>query len=164
MIESYEIPFSEDFGLMAGNNGLPVQLSLFEPIYTQQFDSGLERNFARYLDEQKALHWWHRVAVRQKGEYYLRGWKQERIWPDFVAMGGETDGKPHVLVFETKGEHLRGNPDTDYKQKVLETLQNAYNCGTMTVKDGPAKGTFRLVFNEAEFPAALARLKDFYTP
>jgi type III restriction enzyme len=164
MIESYEIPFSEDFGLMAGNNGLPVQLSLFEPIYTQQFDSGLERNFARYLDEQKALHWWHRVAVRQKGEYHLRGWKQERIWPDFVAMGGETDGKPHVLVFETKGEHLRSNPDTDYKQKVLETLQNAYNCGTMTVKDGPAKGTFRLVFNEAEFPAALARLKDFYTP
>ena len=164
MIESYEIPFSEDFGLMAGNNGLPVQLSLLEPIYTQQFDSGLERNFARYLDEQKALHWWHRVAVRQKGDYYLRGWKQERIWPDFVAMGGETDGKPHVLVFETKGEHLRGNPDTDYKQKVLETLQNAYNCGTMTVKDGPAKGTFRLVFNEAEFPAALEHLKDFYTP
>ena len=164
MIESYEIPFSEDYGLMAGNNGLPVQLSLLEPIYTQQFDSGLERNFARYLDEQKALHWWHRVAVRQKGGYYLRGWKQERIWPDFVAMGGETDGKPHVLVFETKGEHLRGNPDTDYKQKVLETLQNAYNCGTMTVKDGPAKGTFRLVFNEAEFPAALASLNGVYTP
>ena len=162
MVESYEIPITDDYGLMAGNNGLPVQLSLFEPIYTQQFDSGLERNFARYLDEQKALHWWHRVAVRQKGEYYLRGWKQERIWPDFVAMGGETDGKPHVLVFETKGAHLRGNPDTDYKQKVLETLQNAYNCGTMTVKDGPAKGTFRLVFSEAEFPAALANLSGGY--
>ena len=162
MVESYEIPITDDLGLMAGNNGLPVQLSLLEPIYTQQFDSGLERNFARYLDEQKALHWWHRVAVRQKGEYYLRGWKQERIWPDFVAMGGETDGKPHVLVFETKGEHLRDNPDTDYKQRVLETLQNAYNCGTMTVRDGPAKGTFRLVFAEAEFPAALASLSSYY--
>ena len=162
MVESYEIPIASDAALLAGNDGRQVQLSLFEPVYAQQFDSTLERNFARYLDEQKALKWWHRVAVRQRGDYYLRGWKQERIWPDFVAMGGETKGKPHVLVFETKGEHLRGNPDTDYKQRVLETLQNAFNCGTMTIKDGPAKGTFRLVFNEAEFPEALATLGASY--
>lgn len=162
MVESYEIPIASDAALLAGNDGRQVQLSLFEPVYAQQFDSTLERNFARYLDEQKALKWWHRVAVRQRGDYYLRGWKQERIWPDFVAMGGENKGKPHVLVFETKGEHLRGNPDTDYKQQVLETLQNAFNCGTMTIKDGPARGTFRLVFNEAEFPEALATLGGTY--
>ncbi|MDE2780362.1 MAG: DEAD/DEAH box helicase family protein [Chloroflexota bacterium] len=162
MVESYEIPVASDAALLAGNGGRQVQLSLFEPVYAQQFDSTLERDFARYLDEQKALKWWHRVAVRQRGDYYLRGWKQERIWPDFVAMGGETKGKPHVLVFETKGEHLRGNPDTDYKQRVLETLQNAFNCGTMTIKDGPTKGTFRLVFNEAEFPEALATLQAAY--
>ena len=148
--------------LLAGNDGRQVQLSLFEPVYAQQFDSTLERNFARYLDERKALKWWHRVAVRQRGDYYLRGWKQERIWPDFVAMGGETKGNPHVLVFETKGEHLRGNPDTDYKERVLQTLQNAFNCGTMTIQEGPAKGTFRLVFNEAEFPEALALLEGTY--
>ena len=139
-----------------------MQLNLFEPVLERQFDSELERNFARYLDERKALKWWHRVAVRQRGDYYLRGWKQERIWPDFVAMGGESQGKPHVLVFETKGEHLRGNPDTDYKQRVLETLQDAFNCGAMTIKDGPAKGTFRLVFSETEFPAALAALETAY--
>ena len=162
MAESYVIPVSSEMSLLTGNDGRQVQLSLFEPVYSQQFDSSLEVNFARYLDEQKALKWWHRVAVRQRGDYYLRGWKQERIWPDFVAMGGETNGKPHVLVFETKGEHLRGNPDTDYKQKVLETLQNAFNCGTMTVNDGPATGTFRLVFNEDEFPSALASLEGAY--
>ena len=116
MRESYVIPITNDYGLLAGNDGRQVQLSLFEPIYTQQFDSDLERNFARYLDEQKALQWWHRVAVRQRGDYYLRGWKQERVWPDFIAMAGETEGKPHVLVFETKGEHLMGNPDTEYKK------------------------------------------------
>ena len=162
MVESYEIPVANDAALLAGNDGRQVQLSLFEPVYSQQFDSTLERNFARYLDEQKALKWWHRVAVRQRGDYYLRGWKQERIWPDFVAMGGETGGKPQVLVFETKGEHLRGNPDTGYKQRVLETLQNSFNCGTMTIKEGPAKGTFRLVFNESEFPVALATLEGAY--
>ena len=154
MREAYEIPVS-GYSLLAGNDGLPVQISLFEPIYEQQFDSALELNFARYLDEQKALQWWHRVAVRQRGDYYLRGWKQERIWPDFVALSKITYGKPQVLVFETKGEHLRDNPDTDYKQRVLETLQNAFNCGTMTVRDGPAKGVFRLVFSQNEFPAAL---------
>ena len=157
MVESYEMSVFTDDGHMTRNDGRSMQLSLLEPVYRQQFDSDLERKFARYLDEQKALKWWHRVAVRQKGDYYLRGWKQERIWPDFVAMGGEVDGKPHVLVFETKGEHLRGNPDTCYKQQVLETLQNAFNekgiaAGTMTVRKGPAKGTFRLVFNESEFP------------
>ena len=161
MREAYEIPVS-GYSLLAGNDGLPVQISLFEPVYEQQFDSTLELNFARYLDEQKALQWWHRVAVRQRGDYYLRGWKQERIWPDFVAMSKIIGGKPQVLVFETKGAHLRDNPDTDYKQRVLETLQDAFNCGTMTVRDGPAKGTFRLVFSPDEFPAALAGLKDIY--
>ena len=158
--DSYEIPITDNDGLLAGNDGLPMQLSLFEPVYTRQFDSVLERNFARYLDEQKALRWWHRVAVQQSGEYYLRGWKQERIWPDFVAMAGETAGKPHMLVFETKGEHLCGNPDTDYKQRVLATLQNAFNCGMMTVRDGPMRGIFRLVFTEMEFPEALAEMNE----
>ena len=164
MVNKYEMPLPDDAGAFLGGRGRALQISLFEPVYTQQFDSSLERSFARYLDERKALRWWHRVAARQSGGYYLRGWKRERIWPDFVAMGGETDGVPHVLVFETKGDHLRGNPDTDYKRRVLETLESAYNSrGTMTVKEGPAKGTFRLVFSEHEFPEALANLESAYS-
>ena len=164
MVDTYEIPaVGGPGGLLARRDHQSMQLSLFEPVYERQFDSDLERNFARYLDEQKALQWWHRVAVRQRGEYYLRGWKQDRIWPDFVAMGGENEGKPHVLVFETKGEHLRGNPDTDYKNRVLDTLQNAFNYGTMTIRNGPVKGTFRLVFNESEFPTTIANLGHTYS-
>ena len=162
MKESYEISVPENYGLITARDGRQLQLNLFEPVYTQQFDSALERNFARYLDEQKALKWWHRVAVRQNGDYYLRGWKQDRIWPDFIAMAGSTAGKPHFLVFETKGEHLSGNPDTEYKRRVLETLEGAFNAGRMRVCDGPAKGTFRLVFSEEEFPAALANLHYAY--
>ncbi len=157
--EPYEIAVPERAGLMDRNDGRQLRLSLFEPIYTSNFDSDLELSFARYLDEQKALEWWHRVAARQRGDYYLRGWKQERIWPDFIAMAGSNGGKAQLLVFETKGGHLR-NPDTDYKEQVLETLQKTFNCGTMTVREGPAKGTFRLVFSEAEFPAALASLGE----
>ena len=157
MAESFEVPVPEDAGRMERNDGRLLQLSLFEPVYTHQFDSGLERKFARYLDEQKALQWWHRVAARQGGDYYLKGWKQNRIWPDFVAIADDDGGRQHLLVYETKGAHLDGS-DTGYKERVLSALEGAFDCGTMTVRDGPAKGVFRLVFDEAEFPAALAGL------
>ena len=159
MVDSYEIPATADDPALL-NYGRPLQLSLFEPLFERQFDSVLERSFARYIDERRALRWWHRIGVRQHQEYYLRGWKRDRIYPDFIAMAGETYGKPHLLVFETKGEHLRDNPDTKYKQKVLETLEGAFNVGNITLRDGPAKGTFRLLFNEMEFPEALARLEE----
>ena len=168
MWQTYEIP-EVSGGTLSRSGGRAMQLNLFEPIYDRHFDSDLERNFARYLDERKALSWWHRVAVRQRGGYYLRGWKRERVFPDFVAMGGETaNGVPHLLVFETKGEHLRGNPDTEYKRRVLETLESAFNGegvrdgGTMTIREGPAKGTFRLVFGDADFVEATAGLEAGY--
>ena len=156
MRESYEIPVSESDRTLQRFGGQPMQLNLFEPVFERQFDTELERRFACYLDEQKALRWWHRVAVRQQGEYHLRGWRRERIYPDFIAMAGRSAGKPHLLVFETKGEHLRDNPDTVYKRKVLETLERAFHVGRMQIHDGPAKGTFRLIFHDAEFPEALA--------
>ena len=155
MVDTYQIQVTDDSGLLARNDGLPVQLSLFEPMYSNQFDSDLERNFARYLDEQKALYWWHRVASRQRGDYYLKGWKQNRIWPDFVALGDGLGERPNLLIFETKGGHL-DNPDTEYKKHVLAALEETFNCGTMTVENGPAKGVFRLIFDESEFSTILA--------
>ena len=159
MIKQYKIYPPSNAGRMARADHQELQLALFDPIFPSQFDSDLERRFAHYLDEQKALRWWHRVAARQSDDYYLRGWKPDRIWPDFIAMGGETHGIPHVLVFETKGAHLSGNPDTEYKKRVLETLEGAYNsAGAMKICEGPARGTFRLIFSHHEFPAALSTL------
>ena len=152
MRKSYEILVSDNDVLLQ-RYGQSVQLSLFEPVFDRDFND-LERRFAFYLDEQRALRWWHRVAVRQRGEYYIRGWRRERIWPDFVAMGGETKGRPSVLVFETKGEHLAGNDDSEYKKKVFAALEATFNAGTMTIHDGPAKGVFRLVFDKKGFPDA----------
>ena len=164
--EQYSLSLPDDFSGLMRNDGQQLRLNLFEPMYKQQFDSDLERKFARYLDEQKALHWWHRVAVRQRGDYYVRGWRQERIWPDFVALGGSKGSNPHVLVFETKGEHLKGNDDSEYKQKVLKKLEEAYNStrshGRLVIRDGPARGTFRLVFSESEFSSTLTNLDKAY--
>ena len=161
MVDSYKIQVrSDDDRPLLRRDYEPVQLSLFEKVFEQQFDSELERNFAYYLDEERALQWWHRVAARQRGEYYLQGWKRGRIYPDFVAMANEIDGGTHVLIFDTKGEHLAGNLDTEYKRKVLETLEGAFNtAGRMVVRDSPRrKGIFQLVFNEQEFLEITARL------
>ena len=164
MVEHCEIQVLADEPTLL-KYGRPLQLSLFEPLYERYFDSDLEKKFAYYLDEQKALHWWHRVAVRQQGEYYVQGWKRDRIYPDFVAMAGEIAGVPQLLLFETKGEHLRGNPDTEYKEKVLKTLEGAFNAaGAMKVCEGSAQSIFQLVFSEPEFTEISARLKAGYNP
>ena len=46
------------------------------------------------------------------------------VWiasPDFVVQNGE-DQKPvaRVVVVESKGRHLGGNPDTEYKRKIAK--------------------------------------------
>ena len=142
--------------------GKPVRLSLFEPVFEQHFDNEFERKFAYYLDEQKAMQWWHRIAARQRGEYYVQGWKRQRIYPDFVAMTTEVKGMTRVLIFDTKGEDRAGNPDTEYKEKVLKTLENAFNdAGTMRVHDGTSReGIFQLVFNEQQFSEIGAKLEE----
>ena len=169
--KAYQIMLPQDATSLERRPGQPLQFSLFEPIINEQFDSELEKRFARYLDEQSALHWWHRISVRQHDEYYLRGWRPERIWPDFIAMAGETNGYPHLLVFETKGNHLAQTDDTKYKEQVLNALEATFNpdlgvedapssYGNVTVRDGPMRGTFRLVFDKGAFDVvetALAR-------
>ena len=161
--KSFTIPIEENDAQLQ-RFGKSVQLSLFEPVYARHFNE-LERRFAFYLDAQKALQWWHRVAVRQRGDYYIQGWRRNRVWPDFVAMAGEVNGKPSVLVFETKGEHLRGNDDTKYKEKLFAALEEKFSRGKMTINDGPAKGVFRLVFDQEGFPdaeSAISNLRGAY--
>ena len=138
------------------SHGQPVQKSLFEMTPQRDYNE-LEKKFALYLDAHEAIQWWHRVAVRQQYEYYLRGWKPDRIWPDFVAMSADEGGAAEVLrVVETKGKHL-DNPDTEYKKKVLAALEQRYNeCGAVTIASGPARGKFTIVFSKEEFPLALA--------
>ena len=160
MVEQYDLLVSPDERPLVRNDFRPVQLTLFEPVFARYFDSELEKSFAGYLDEEKALRWWHRVAARQQGSYYVQGWKQERIYPDFVAVAGKIAGETRLLIFETKGEHLRGNADTRYKEKVLKALEGAFNAaGTMTVHEGAAPAIFQLVFSEQEFPEISAKLQ-----
>ena len=159
--QNYKIEVHANQNLLT-KYGKPVQLSLFEPMYEYPSDNELEKKFAHFLDGEKALQWWHRVIARQQGEYYVQGWKDRRIYPDFVAMAKEIEGMTRVLIFETKGEHLEGNRDTEYKEKVLKILEETFNdSGTMEVcKEKTRTGIFRLVFNEQQFAEISAQLNE----
>ena len=137
--------------------GQGVQKSLFDAPLERDFNS-LEKDFAFHIDREDAIQWWHRVIERQRHEYYLRGWQQDRIYPDFVAMSEEPDGTQRLLVVDTKGRHLEGNARTRNTEQVFATLEkwldrdDTYECGTVNVHGG----RFRLVFDRERFAEALA--------
>ena len=82
----------------------PVQHSLFDTVYKKDFN-GLEKNFALYLENSNAIHWWHRIAARQA--YSLQGWRRHRVYPDFVACKKD-DGTTYWIARNKPGN------DKDY--------------------------------------------------
>ena len=110
--------------------------SLLKPVLLREFN-GLERDFAIHLDGAQAVEWWHRFAAHRG--YALQGWRRHRVYPDFVACLREGRGRARrFAVLETKGMHLSGNPDTEYKRELLKTLSEAdpraLECGDFTLK------------------------------
>ena len=148
----------DDGRLLEKKRGEPVQRSLFEPIYEEDFGTNTERQFARYLDDAKAIEWWHRVAAKGRGEYYLRGWQEHRIYPDFIAVFSNKDER-ELRIYETKGRHLE-NPDTTYKEKVLGLLGKTLNAGNLKVVGGVLKGDFKIVFDDEIDKEHKTRLTD----
>ena len=135
-------------------NGRPAQRTLFDYVYEEEFDNDLEHSFATYLDTHEAVIWWHRLVARQAGSYSLRGWKKGNIYPDFIVMANKESNKIRLGIYDTKGEYLMGNLDTEYKKAVLETLEGAFNCGKVTVRGKHMSGEFRLV-SEGRFEEVL---------
>jgi type III restriction enzyme len=125
----YEIPeelavdLPERPRTLARRDGHAVERSLFDPVFDSMLDNEFEGEFACYLDAQSALTWWHRNVARSG--YGLQGWRRNKVYPDFVFAKTERDGKPALVVLETKGLFLK-NEDTEYKQKLLAALTGAY--------------------------------------
>ena len=105
-------------------DGRPLQKSLFSAVYLDEMNRS-ERDVAVYLDGQEALGWWHRNVARK--HYGLQGWRKGAIYPDFI-FSIEEDGKTSKLIaLETKGEHLEGYHDTEYKKAVMEFLTSHFD-------------------------------------
>jgi hypothetical protein len=124
---------------LATNEDSIVLENLFEATYKDDLNS-YEQNVACYLDGEKALRWWHRnVAQRQ---YALQGWRKNKVYPDFIFAMNRDDNKERIMILETKGDHL-DNPDTKYKQKVLQACADAFKFESVT-----KQGDLELVIDE----------------
>jgi type III restriction enzyme len=100
-------------------DGRPLQLSLFEFVPEDEFNE-TEKAVAWYLEGQKRLFFWYRNRSRR--DYAIQGWQKHKIYPDFIftaADSEEKDDYEQVYVVETKGLHLMGSSDTEYKQKMF---------------------------------------------
>lgn len=162
-MERVEIAVAEDEAVLT-RGGDVVQRSLFEPVYMADFNK-LEKDFAFYLEKEESIRWWHRVAVKQ--ECSVQGWQRQKIYPDFLALTKQDRrGVKHLLVIETKGRHLQGNEDTDYKQKLLNALERASEKGEMTIVSQPKAGApkvaakLRMLFSEDWEDAADRLFRD----
>ena len=103
-------------------DGSPYQGNLFD-VTTEDDLNQFENKVATYLDQQARLFFWYRNRVRK--DYYVQGWKPRRIYADFIVTlrddESEADDDFHqVFVVETKGVHLKGSEDTEYKRSVFD--------------------------------------------
>ena len=103
--------------------GRPLQRSLFSSVYQNELNRA-ERDVAVYLDGQEALGWWHRNVARK--HYGLHGWRKGAIYPDFIFSVEEGGRTSKLIALETKGEHLEGFQDTEYKKAVMAFLTDHF--------------------------------------
>ncbi len=102
-------------------DGSQFELDLFAHVAADDLGRTLEPEVATWLDEQeKLLLFWYRN--RAKRDYAVQGWRRGRIFADFIFTAkadGAEEEFDRVFVVETKGLHLKGNKDTDYKRSVF---------------------------------------------
>lgn len=129
---------AENSEKLTRSNGDVVEKSLFAPAYKLEYNND-EQDFACYLDEHKALVWWHR-NVAKSGQYFVQGWRKNKVYPDFIFAVNDK----RVVVIETKGDQLDGNLDTKYKKKLLKTINDSFK-----VERVKKAGELELVFDDS---------------
>jgi len=147
-----EITVSDEDREFRRKSGDPVERSLFDKVFQRDLN-GLEKETAWYLDEKETVHWWHRIAVNQS-HYSIQGWQRDRVYPDFLAcIHGVEEGRFRFSVLETKGEHLKGNDDTGYKERLFELLTEhtnaAIRAGEMKLGVDTGQMTFQMLMQDS---------------
>ncbi len=141
-----------DAAQLAASNGGALERSLFRPVYAAELNDA-ERGFAVALDRDQAVRWWHRNGTTP-GSYGLRGWRRGTVYPDFLfaalRQGQGGPGRDRIVVIETKGEQLAGNPDTDYKRALLALLSDRFD------PTPPQSGALGMPDEAVDFSAAVA--------
>lgn len=136
-----------DAAQLGASNGGALERSLFRPVYAAELNDA-ERGFAVALDRDEAVRWWHRNGTTPDS-YALRGWRRGTVYPDFLFAALREGGRDRIVVIETKGEQLAGNPDTDYKRALLALLSDRFD------PTPPQSGALGMTDEAVDFTAAV---------
>ncbi len=122
---SVEPKVNDSVKMLNKNNDL-LGLSLFENTFERDYNE-MEKEIVYFLDKQEDLFCWYRNISRNG--YDIQGWQRHKIYPDFIFAknNNQANDNHKVYVVESKGLHLKGNQDTQYKQQIFEICnENAY--------------------------------------
>jgi type III restriction enzyme len=129
----------------------PIQRSLFD--YVADDLNDYEKSVALYLDRHPEVLWWYRNLIGPR-YFSIQGYRRNKLYPDFVVQQGHNK-KPvaSVVVVESKGKHLKGNEDTNYKRKVAGYFQKVgYKVPWQKLAADFEDETFRVqVLDEGEY-------------
>jgi type III restriction enzyme len=111
--------------------------------------------------DQSRLFFWYRNRSRR--DYSIQGWRQHRIYPDFIFTSIDKDkgaDYERVYVVETKGLHLKDNDKTNYIRKVFDICTRQaksrnWNEVGLAMKDKVLRFE---VLSEVEWEAELNRM------
>ncbi len=106
--------------LSHANGDLPGK-SLYDYIPEDDLNQ-YEQSVALYLDEHPQVLWWYRNLVGPNN-FSIQGFRRHPLYPDFVVQKGKKKPVPTVLVLDSKGQHLKGSEDTNYKRSVADYFE-----------------------------------------
>ncbi len=143
----YKIPLSEEITASPIPGG--YHYYLFDDVDVTAMNK-LEQKVGDILDKQERILWWFKNKGK-KPWYSIQGWQQYKIRPDFVAAKKSDTGRLElVYIIESKGEHLAGNEDTQYKKKVFDLMTERSQTGKI-VKYEQMELPFPQVNEKAEY-------------
>ena len=112
------------------STGAPIERSLFDLVHDDL--NGMEKSVAWYLDDQDKLLFWFRNVPKK--DYGVQGWRRGKVYADFIFTDLDETGSGfnRVFVVETKGIHLKGSEDTEYKRSLFNTCNRLAKETTLT--------------------------------
>ncbi len=126
----YRIPYSDKIEVSRSVN--PYNNYLYEDLDLLSLNK-LEKNVGDIIDKQNNVLWWVRNKVAKKW-YAIQGWKKNKIHPDFIVAKKSDDNELEIVyIIESKGEHLSGNKDTQYKKEVFDKMTEIHRNGELSI-------------------------------
>lgn len=112
-------------------SGDQLERTLFDFVPADDFND-MEKSVAWYLDDQDRLLFWFRNIPKK--DYGVQGWRRGKVYADFIFTDKDEAGTGfnRVFVVETKGIHLAGSEDTQYKKALFNTCNDLAHETTMS--------------------------------